>query len=73
MPIYEYQCGFCGAREERLEVLGSPEIRACETCGQAEGMKRRLSVAAVAVGKGRAEGTTCSPGGGCPMGGCPFA
>jgi len=72
MPIYEYRCGSCGAREERLEPLGALEIHACETCGQAEGMVRQLSVAAVAVGGSQSEAPPCGRGG-CAPGACPFA
>ncbi len=71
MPLYEYRCASCGAREERLEALGAPDVHTCETCGQPEGMKRQLSVAAVASRGTMPEGP-CG-GGSCPTGTCPFA
>lgn len=72
MPIYEYRCGSCGAREERLEPLGAPETHACEACGQTQGMARQPSVAAVAVGGSAPEAPACARGA-CSTGACPFA
>ena len=70
MPLYEYACQSCGAREERLESLSAPASHACPTCGQDGGMARQLSVAAVA-----SAGTSgaFASGGGCATGACPFA
>lgn len=73
MPIYEYWCESCGAREERLEPMGAPVRHACEACGGEEGMRRQHSVPAVAVGAAAGEAPACGVGGGCPTGGCPFA
>lgn len=72
MPLYEYRCEGCGTREERLEPLAAPEVHACEACGRPEGMRRQLSVAAVALGSQRPEPPPCGTGGGCASGGCPF-
>ena len=73
MPIYEYTCATCGAAEERLETLHSPAAHDCPSCGKPAGMKRILSVAAVAT----ATGSPSSSGGSSPCGGgscgCPFA
>jgi len=49
MPIYEYKCQVCGGREEKLESLSAPITRACPNCGEAEGMHRQLSIAAVST------------------------
>lgn len=73
MPLYEYRCEACGVREERLEPLAAPEAHACEACGRPEGMRRQLSVAAVAIGGPRPGAPPCGTGGGCAGGGCPFA
>ena len=32
MPIYEFECGKCGARFEELVAAGASEV-ACEACG----------------------------------------
>jgi putative FmdB family regulatory protein len=45
MPIYEYRCEDCGAKEEKLQPISAPEVHACPTCGLEAGMKRQISVA----------------------------
>lgn len=71
MPLYEYKCQACGSQEEKLQGLSAPEQHACPKCGAESGMKRQLSVAAVAV-----SGSTSpshSEGSPCAGGACPFA
>ncbi len=69
MPIYEYSCGICGRREERLEPLAAPSTQDCPACGAAQGLSRQFSVAALSV-----SGTSASPSAPvCPTGACPFA
>ena len=41
MPIYEFECGSCGARFEELVLAGTEEMQ-CPECGAAEA-RRRLS------------------------------
>ena len=33
MPIYEYQCGGCGAEFERLQKISDPPVQICPDCG----------------------------------------
>lgn len=68
MPLYEYACAACGAREERLESLAAPRTHDCPTCGRPAGMHRQLSAAAVTVA-----GATVAAGPSCATGTCPFA
>ena len=39
MPIYEYECGVCGARFERKQRFDEEPIAACPEC---EGKARRV-------------------------------
>ena len=34
MPIYEYQCGSCGKRQEFLQKVSDPPRTRCEACGE---------------------------------------
>jgi putative FmdB family regulatory protein len=72
MPLYEYKCQTCGAGEEKLESLAAAEYHDCPACGAGVGMKRQLSVAAVATSAGSpamGHGGGASP---CAGGSCPF-
>lgn len=40
MPIYEFECGECGARFEELVAADAADVLACEACGSAR--TRRL-------------------------------
>ncbi len=33
MPIYEFECGSCGHRFDRLQKLSDPDPSACPECG----------------------------------------
>ena len=33
MPIYEYQCGSCGSKNEHLQKISDEPIVICPTCG----------------------------------------
>ena len=33
MPLYEYQCGKCGATVERIQKFSDPPLTTCEKCG----------------------------------------
>ena len=39
MPLYEYECGSCGVRFERLQHLDEEPVKVCPECG---GQVRRL-------------------------------
>lgn len=72
MPIYEYQCETCGRAEELLQTLTAPERHDC-ACGAPLGMRRQLSVPALASQDSFAPAQApCASGGGCG-GGCPYA
>lgn len=45
MPIYEYECGGCGARHEFIQKFSEAPKRKCPTCG-ASRLKRLVSAAA---------------------------
>lgn len=42
MPIYEFECGQCGHRFDRLQKLSDPDPAQCPQCG-APRVQRRLS------------------------------
>lgn len=33
MPLYEYQCGSCGKRVEKIQKFSDPPLEICEACG----------------------------------------
>jgi putative FmdB family regulatory protein len=74
MPIYEYVCGSCQARFEKLVRRFGEEV-ACPSCASAA-VDRQLSVFAVAVSApapafASCGAGACSPGeGGCGQGAC---
>jgi putative FmdB family regulatory protein len=70
MPIYEYKCQACGTQEEKLEGISAPETHVCPRCGEAFGMKRQLSIAAVSTGG--AHESSHAPSSECAGGSCPF-
>ncbi len=43
MPLYEYRCEACGAKEEKLQSLSAPTLHDCPKCGLAEAMHREIS------------------------------
>ena len=45
MPIYEYQCGECGALHEALQKISDEPLKDCPTCGQ-PALKKKVSAAA---------------------------
>lgn len=42
MPIYEFECGGCGHRFDRLQKLSDPDPEICPQCG-APRIQRKLS------------------------------
>jgi putative FmdB family regulatory protein len=72
MPIYEYECGACGTKLERLIRKPGDAPAACPRCGKAK-LRRVYSAfsvarAAVAGGEGPPCGS-CSEDDSCPYGG----
>ena len=45
MPIYEYECGGCGERQEFIQKFSDPHKRKCPLCGALK-LKRLVSAAA---------------------------
>ena len=45
MPIYEYECGACGERQEFIQKFSDPQKRKCPACGALK-LKRLISAAA---------------------------
>ena len=45
MPIYEYECGGCGERQEFIQKFSDPQKRKCPACGALK-LKRLVSAAA---------------------------
>lgn len=43
MPLYEYRCEACGAKEEKLQSFSAPSVHDCPECGLAEAMHREIS------------------------------
>ena len=43
MPIYEFQCGACETRFDRLQKLSDPDPDTCPQCGAHAQVKRRLT------------------------------
>jgi putative FmdB family regulatory protein len=70
MPIYEYACGGCGHRFEKL-VKRFAEAVACPAC-ESHAVDKQLSVFAVGgtASGARAEPAGCAPGGGCGAAAC---
>ena len=42
MPIYEFECGGCGHRFDRLQKMSDPDPSNCPSCTQ-DRVKRRVS------------------------------
>ncbi|HJV88793.1 MAG TPA: zinc ribbon domain-containing protein [Holophagaceae bacterium] len=73
MPLYEYRCSVCGAKEEKIQSFSAPTEHDCAQCGEASGMARQLSRAAFTLsgggwyasgyeaGKGGTTGSTSLP------------
>ncbi len=43
MPLYEYRCEACGAKEEKLQSFSAPVDHDCPVCARAGGMHREIS------------------------------
>jgi putative FmdB family regulatory protein len=49
MPLYEYRCESCGAKEEKLQSISAVLEHECPACGAQLGMKRQISRASFAL------------------------
>jgi len=52
MPIYEYACASCGAKEERIQPVSAPEVHDCPSCSTPAGMSRLVSRTAFVLSGG---------------------
>lgn len=43
MPLYEYRCEACGAKEEKLQSFSAPTTHDCPECGGTGAMHREIS------------------------------
>jgi putative FmdB family regulatory protein len=71
MPIYEYACGDCGSRFEKLVRRFTEEV-SCPSCAS-ESVDKQLSVFAVGGSSAAAEPSCSAPGcgaGACGSGAC---
>ena len=78
MPIYEYECGGCGAQLEVLVRTASDTPGKCPTCGSGK-LKKVFSTFAVSAADPSPHCETCPTaptacaGGTCAAGKCPFS
>ena len=74
MPIFEYECGACGARVERLVRNAGDVPKVCTACGSRK-LRKALSGFSVSVAAARpahepsAACGSCQSSGSCPYGG----
>jgi putative FmdB family regulatory protein len=47
MPLYEYCCAACNAKEELLANYSSPAEHDCPVCGKVNGMQRQISAPSI--------------------------
>jgi putative FmdB family regulatory protein len=52
MPLYEYECGACGARFEQIQKFSDPPIEVCPNCGERKVQKLLSSPAIQFKGSG---------------------
>ena len=52
MPMYEYECGACGHRFERIQKFSDPPIEECPNCGERKVQKLLSSPAIQFKGTG---------------------
>jgi putative FmdB family regulatory protein len=63
MPLYEYCCTACSAKEELLTNYSSPTEHDCPVCGKTNGMQRQVSAPSINFSGGGwyAQGYSNSP------------
>ena len=66
MPIYEYRCGDCGTKFEKLvRRCSDADTQECPSCGEKHLTREHSTFSAQVAGGGKsAEGPSC-PGGQC--------
>lgn len=52
MPIYEYRCEVCGAKEEKIQPLSAAQEHDCSACNAPTAMKRQISRTAFTLAGG---------------------
>jgi putative FmdB family regulatory protein len=52
MPMYEYECGACGHRFERIQKFSDPPVEECPSCGERKVQKLLSSPAIQFKGTG---------------------
>jgi len=52
MPLYEYECGACGHRFERIQKFSDPPVDVCPNCGEKKVQKLLSSPAIQFKGSG---------------------
>jgi len=68
MPLYEYRCQSCGAKEEKLEGFSAPTEHDCPQCGRSLAMRREVSLTSFALvgggwhAQGYSAGSASKPG-----------
>jgi putative FmdB family regulatory protein len=72
MPIYEYECRQCGARQEALIRNPKDVPKTCAQCGGklAKALSTFSVAGAPAAGPGHEPSAACAS---CPSGGCPYS
>ena len=68
MPLYEYQCGACGNRFERIQKFSDPPVELCPTCGEVKVEKLLSSPAIMFKGSGFYINNYAKKGAGAPEG-----
>lgn len=68
MPLYEYQCGACGNRFERIQKFSDPPVELCPSCGELKVVKLLSSPAIMFKGSGFYINDYARKGAGAPEG-----
>jgi putative FmdB family regulatory protein len=68
MPIYEYRCGKCETRFEKLVRASDSGEIVCPSCGEKH-PELQLSTFAAHSGTAQSDGPACPSGGCCPNAG----
>ena len=68
MPLYEYQCGACGNRFERIQKFSDPPVELCPSCGELKVVKLLSSPAIMFKGSGFHINDYARKGAGAPEG-----
>jgi putative FmdB family regulatory protein len=47
VPLYEYECKFCGNRFEKIQKFSDPLVTTCPKCGKEDAVEQMISAPAV--------------------------